>query len=301
MTAPTISACIVCRNEADRLGGCLASVAWADEMVVLDLGSDDGSAELAERHGARVLRRTPVPIVELVRNEVGAAATSTWVLVLDPDERLQPAAADALRALAADERADAVVIPRTNLDLGHAPSHWTQRFEPQLRMYRRTAVRWPEAPNALPSVPADRVRRLADRDDLTILHHRSRTIGEVLDRSIRYAPAQARAMLDAGVDPTAAAMLRALWREVDSKLLEPRAWRDGLPGLLRAGILVGFKFHVWVEAWQQAGGRRTAADDRTVRRLGHALGAVRLTTRLARSTAGHLPRVPSRRRLPRSA
>ena len=59
-----ISVCIVCRNEADKLGPCLESVAWADEVIVMDLESSDASAETAETHGARVVRRAPLPIVE---------------------------------------------------------------------------------------------------------------------------------------------------------------------------------------------------------------------------------------------
>ena len=69
---------------------------------------------------------------------------------------------------------------------------------------------------------------LYDRDDVVIRHERSRNIGEVLDRSIRYAPAQARAMLEDGQVFSAAAMTRALWRETSRKLLVPRAWRDGV-------------------------------------------------------------------------
>ena len=111
-----------------------------DELVVLDLESDDGSAELARRAGARVVAHPAVPIVELVRNDAADAATGDWVLVVDPDERVSPGLAGELRRLAARDDIDAVVLPRMNLDFGHAPSSPLQRYEPQLRMYRRAAV-----------------------------------------------------------------------------------------------------------------------------------------------------------------
>ena len=90
---PRISACIVCRNEADRLQPCLDSIAWVDEIVFMDLASTDDSAELARRAGARIVSREPVPVVEMVRNDIAAAATGEWILVLDPDERVSPALA----------------------------------------------------------------------------------------------------------------------------------------------------------------------------------------------------------------
>ncbi|HEV8299213.1 MAG TPA: glycosyltransferase family 2 protein [Acidimicrobiales bacterium] len=282
ISEPRISACVVCRNEADKLAACLASLAWVDEIVVMDLDSNDGSAELAASFGAIVIRRAAVPIVELVRNDVAEHASGEWILVLDPDERLSAGLEPALRAAAKDDGCDAVIVPRTNFDLGYPPSHWTQRYEPQLRLYRRSAVSWPSTPNTLPEVPESRTRRLPARDDLVILHQRSRNIGEVLDRSIRYAPVQAQSMLDAGEQFTAAKMFKALWREADSKLIEPRAWRDGIPGLFRAGILISFKFHVWVELWQRSGARRTPADDRLSRTLGLPLDALRFTLHVAR-------------------
>lgn len=66
----------------------------------MDLSSTDGSAGVAREHGAHAVVLEPVPIVEMVRNEVAALATGMWILVLDPDERISPAPADELRRVA---------------------------------------------------------------------------------------------------------------------------------------------------------------------------------------------------------
>lgn len=289
MTASApISVCIVCRNEADKLGPCLASVAWADEVVVMDLESTDGSAAVAEAAGARVVTRKPVPIVERVRNEVAGHAAHDWVLVLDPDERIAEGLPAVLRAAAADPSCHAVVIPRTNYDFGFPPSHPLQRYEPQLRMYRRSEVAWPEVPNALPDVPKAHTSRIPDRDDLVIVHERSRSIPEVLDRVVRYAPLQAQSMIDRGETFTARAMLGALGENVYRHLLLGRAWRDGVPGLVRAGVLIAFKFYVWAAFWHLSDVGRTPEDDRTVRRLGAVLTGPRALLGAASRLAGVL-------------
>jgi glycosyltransferase involved in cell wall biosynthesis len=271
-----ISACVVCRNEADRLGPCLDSLAWVDELVLLDLESDDGSAELARRAGARVVSHRPVPIVETVRNVVADAATGAWVLVVDPDERVSPGLAQELRRLAGRDDVDAVVLPRMNLDFGHAPSSPLQRYEPQLRMYRRAAVRWPTFPNALPEVPEARVARVAARDDLTLVHDRNRNIPEAIDRVRRYAPAQAQAMIDAGEVFTARRMATTLAEKLYRHLIVSRALRDGVPGLMRAGLLVAFHFYVWAAFWQLSGAARSPSDDALLRRADRLLGPLRL-------------------------
>lgn len=270
----SISVCMVCRNEADRLPAALASVAWADEVVVLDLESTDGSAELARAAGAAVHTRPPHPIVEPLRDEVAAHSAGEWVLVLDPDERVRPGLAQALRAAALRTDVDAVVVPRTNLDFGWPPSHPGGRYEPQLRMYRRSAVSWPHFPNRLPDVPSERTLRLPSDDELVLEHDRNRSVAETADRLVRYAPAQAQAMLDEGITFTAADMLRVLKRQVEKHLLEARAWEDGVPGMVRAAVLVNHHLYVWIELWRLSGAERTPADDRVVARLGVPLLAV---------------------------
>jgi glycosyltransferase involved in cell wall biosynthesis len=272
--------CIVCRNEADRLGPCLDSVVWADEIIVLDLSSTDGSGALAAARGARVIRREPLPIVELLRNEVAAAAACEWILALDPDERVTPGLARELRRLASRADLDAVVIPRMNVDFGHPPSHPIHRYEPQLRMYRRSRVRWPSTPNRLPVVPGDRLYRIPPADEVVLVHDRSRNVPEVLERSIRYAPAEARAMLERGEVFTARAMLAGLASAVNKQFIQAQPWRDGVPGMLRASVLVAFKFYIWAAFWQLSGARRTTADDRLIWRIGLLLRAVGLVSRV---------------------
>jgi hypothetical protein len=263
----SIAACVVCHNEADRLGDCLASVAWTDEILVMDLESTDDSSEIATRQGARVLHRPRVAIVELVRNELAASARGDWILVLDPDERITEGLAHELRRAAARPDIDAVFIPRMNYDLGYPPSHPIHRYEPQLRMYRRSAVSWPTIPNALPKVPPERLLRLPGRDDLVITHYRSRNIPEILDRWIRYAPAQAQSMIDAGQAFTARGMIRTLWWSFHRQFVRGQGLRDGVPGLIRGAILLGFHFMVWACFWQLSGAQRTTSDDRLLRRL----------------------------------
>lgn len=277
-----MSVCIVCRNEADRLGPCLESVAWADELVVVDLESDDGSGEVARAHGATVIRRERVPVVEAVRNEAAAAATGEWVLALDPDERVSPGLAAALQEARSRTDVDMVVIPFLNYDLGFPATHPMHRYDPKPRFYRRSAVSWPTVPNALPDVAESRVLRLPATDDLVMIHERNRTVAEAIERALRYAPAQAQAMVDAGEVFTARRMAAELARKAHKQFVVGEPWRDGVPGVLRASILVAFHFYVWAAFWQLSGVGRTEEDDRFVRRMGSAVEAARAAARLAR-------------------
>lgn len=273
--AGTIAVCIVCRNEADRLRPCLASVGWADELIVMDLNSDDGSAQVAHEYGARVLQREPLPIVEPLRNELAAATRCSWVLAVDPDERVTPGLARSLQEVAGQPDLDAVIIPRMNYDLGVPPTHPMHRYEPQLRMYRPDRVRWPEVPNELPQVAAERTLRLPLHDDVVLVHDRSRNVPEIVERISRYAPAQAQSMLESGQTFSVRAMFGALVAQAEKEFLHAEPWHDGVSGLLRAGILVAYKFYVWTALWQLSEAKGDAADERWLHRASLFLRAVR--------------------------
>jgi Glycosyl transferase family 2 len=99
---PRLSVCMIVKDERATLARCLQSVkSIADEIVVVDTGSTDGSQAIAREHGARLIQSTWENDFSRARNQSLAAATGAWVLVLDADEYLRPEDGNALRELIA--------------------------------------------------------------------------------------------------------------------------------------------------------------------------------------------------------
>ncbi|MGA9421875.1 MAG: glycosyltransferase family 2 protein [Rhodanobacteraceae bacterium] len=90
-----LSACIIALNEADRIADCLKSLAFCDEIVVIDSGSSDATCELAAAAGARVIERAFNGYREQKDFAVGCARND-WVLCLDADERVTPTLKDSI-------------------------------------------------------------------------------------------------------------------------------------------------------------------------------------------------------------
>lgn len=95
---PPFSGVVVARNEAAKLGECLKSIAFCDQIALIDLQSEDGSAELARSLGAQVHRYAPVPVVEQIRATAFSHAAHDWVVHLDPDERFPAQRLQEIRA-----------------------------------------------------------------------------------------------------------------------------------------------------------------------------------------------------------
>jgi glycosyltransferase involved in cell wall biosynthesis len=113
-----ISAYILAYNEAAKIGDAVSSVVWADEVIVADSYSQDGTADIATSLGARVVQIPFTGFGEL-RNKAIAACSHEWILSLDADERCTPEVKEeVLRILGSEQLSDAYYIPRKNMFMG---------------------------------------------------------------------------------------------------------------------------------------------------------------------------------------
>lgn len=135
---PSVSVVFMVKDEADRLGPSLESVRWADEVLVVDTGSSDGTVALAEAYGARV---ASVPWEGYVasRNRALALATHDWVLALDADERVPEALArEVLDAVSGPGAAAGFRMPRLSHVGGRPIRHGTWWPDRKLRLGLRS-------------------------------------------------------------------------------------------------------------------------------------------------------------------
>ena len=162
-----LSLSMIVRNEEARLADCLASVeGFADEMVVVDTGSTDGTVAIAEAAGARVEHIDWPGDFAPARNTGLTFLSGDWVLVLDADERLRPEVIPALKALMAQP--DVLVINLLRYEIGAAMAPYSSVS----RLFRRhPAIRWSRPYH---SMIDDSVRDLLERES----HWRIAACGE---------------------------------------------------------------------------------------------------------------------------
>jgi glycosyltransferase involved in cell wall biosynthesis len=133
----TISVAIVAMDEEANIGRTLASVRWADEIVLVDSGSKDRTCEIAREHGAHVVAEPWRGYVAQKQYAI-ELCTKDWVLLLDADEEVSPGLAEELRAaIAGPNAASGYKLPRKNLFLGRWIRHGGFYPDPKLRLFRR--------------------------------------------------------------------------------------------------------------------------------------------------------------------
>ena len=133
---------VITYNEAAHIDAALASVAWADEILVVDSGSTDGTADMARARATRVIVRG-WPGYSEQKNFAADQASHDWVLSMDADERVTPQLAAEIRALLTKgPEARGYRIRRVSFYLGEwiRTTDWFPDY--QLRLYDRRAGRW---------------------------------------------------------------------------------------------------------------------------------------------------------------
>ena len=139
MKSLSLCVVIITLNEETNLARTLASVAWADEIVVVDSGSTDRTREVAESFRAKFVVEDWKGFAAQKNSALGKVS-GEWILSLDADEEVEPALGDEIRAVVGTNPSVAGFwIPRKNFFLGRWIRHGGFYPDPKLRLFRRGA------------------------------------------------------------------------------------------------------------------------------------------------------------------
>ncbi len=238
---PQLSVTIVARNEASRIGECIDRVSWADEIIVLDSGSSDGTQEICRARGATVVESSWTGYAAQ-KNTAIEKARHPWVLSLDADELVSDTLREQILAvLRADGPADGFRIPRKNIFFGKWLRHGDHWPDHQIRLFRKGC--------GLFKVKAvhESVEVSGVVNELTepLEHHSYENFHEFFDRQLRYAALAAEELGARGQSPALSDFVfRPLWRFVKGYFFKS-GWRDGCEGFI---VSVGYAYYVFMRA-----------------------------------------------------
>ena len=234
MVQPALSVILITHNEAAHVAGCLASVAFADEWIVVDSGSTDATCELARGLGATVVSTGAFPGFGAQKNRALALATGRWVLSLDADERVTPElAASIRRVVAADGPQAGHEASRLSSFCGQWMRHGDWHPDRVLRLFRRDAARFSDDRVHERLIVAGPIGRLGGE----LLHDSMPTLDSALDKMNRYSSGRALDKVQAGgrggKGGLMAAVSHALWAFLRCYVLK-RGLLDGRLGFVLA-------------------------------------------------------------------
>jgi glycosyltransferase involved in cell wall biosynthesis len=249
----TLSVAIITLNEEANLPRTLASIAWADEIVIVDSGSTDTTRAIGQSHGARVVTE-PWRGFAAQKNFALSLCTSDWVLSLDADESVSPElAASIQKTIASSPLHTGYALPRRNLFLGRWIRHGGYYPDTKLRLFPRGQANFQETPVHETATFAGNIQTL----DGDLLHDAYPTLTSYLNHMQRYSTLGARIAVARGRTG------RGLVSFLDGVLLNPlvtflynyilrAGFLDGREGLLLHLYHSAYVSWKYAKAWESS-------------------------------------------------
>lgn len=246
MQRQRLSVVVISHNAAELLPDCLASVAWADEIIVLDAGSSDGTPDIARQHGARVFTAADWPGYGVQRQRAQQYASGDYIFMIDTDERVTPELRQSIEAVLAQPGDNTVYrCPRRNLFLGRFMRHSGWYPDEVIRLYPR---RYRYNDNAVhESLDYGVARVVSLPGDLK--HLTCRDFFAFQQKQFSYAESWAKARFQQGKRCSFAAIVsHTLGAFVKTWLLRG-GFLDGKRGLLLAIVNAQYTFNKYTGLW----------------------------------------------------
>jgi (heptosyl)LPS beta-1,4-glucosyltransferase len=234
---------ILAKNEARHIGECIATLGFADRVVVSDSYSDDGTVEIARSAGAVVHQRVFDNFAGQ-RNAAMAAVDADWIFFVDADERITPELAAEVRQVLGGRAEVGWWVPRHNFIAGHQVRHGGFFPDYQLRLLRRDRARYD------PERPVHEVVLLDGTSgylQAPMIHYNYASWPQFHAKQRRYAQFEGRILVERGVKPWPHKFIRQPLREFWRRYVTLQGYRDGWVGL-KLALLLGF-YYGFVPHW----------------------------------------------------
>lgn len=236
-----LSAVVIIQNEEKNLESCLSSLAFADEIVVLDSGSTDRSLEIAGRYTKKVYRRAFDDFASQ-KNYAADQASGDWLLSVDADERVTVALAQTVKHAAASGGCAAYAIPRQTRLFGRVFRFSGLQKDRPVRLFQKNRARFRNAVHECLEVDG-RTGLLKER----LEHESFQTFSEYWRRLQQYTALEA-------LRPVSKARMRDFWLRPPARFfrlyIAEQGFRDGREGFYYAILSAYYEFVRWAKIWE---------------------------------------------------
>lgn len=244
-----ISAIVINKNGEKKLAGCLESLKFCDEVIMVDGGSTDNSIELAKKAGTKIIKAGGIGFAAS-RNVGGDIARSEWLLYVDVDEKVTPELKEAITErinASTHQRINSFRIYRKNIILGKWLRHGGWWPDPVYRLIKKSALsEWRGELHEYPVVGGE-----VGLIEEPIIHYSKDSVSEMVQNSRLFAPIEAKLKFKAGHPPVKIYhFILAMWKEFWQRGIVKSGWLDGYVGIVEVFYQMFHQVLVYSTLWE---------------------------------------------------
>lgn len=246
----SISVVVNTYNEERNITRCLKSIdPYVDEIVVVDMHSQDQTVSLAQKFTDKIWQHEYVGYVEPARNFAINKASGDWIFLIDADEVLPNTLGEQLRRLAADSRYAFYRLPRQNFIFGQKLTHSGWWPDYQIRFFKYGAVTWNDEIHSIPLTQGKGMDLAADKKN-ALIHYHYDSISQFIERMNRYTTQEARQLVKDGYVFTWKNILTKPVSEFLTRFFAWEGYKDGFHGLVLSSLQAISFLIVELKVWE---------------------------------------------------
>ena len=252
---PRLSVVVTVCNEAPLLKDCLESVKWADDIIIVDMYSTDGSEQIYRRYTDRVSYHSREIVADLSHNFGFAQARGDWLLKLDPDERVSSSLAHQIQDIMTHEtNYVAFRLPFKNFIFGKwiQYSGWQGSHQVGLiRLFRREKVTWQPVVHSTPIMdgPVGSIR-YDEKLDNAVYHLNYADLTQFLEKFNRYTTAEAQRLNHLKRPFHWLKLFYQPSREFWKRYFRSQGYLDGMHGLILSLLQTFYIMVSYMKLWE---------------------------------------------------
>lgn len=246
---PKITAIIHTLNEEKNIKNCLESVKWCDEIIVIDMYSQDKTVEVAKLYTDRIFFHKKMDYVEPARNFGLTKATNDWILSLDADERISEELKNKLIEIAKDGKYDVIYIPMKNIIFSKWIKHtqWWPDYHP--RFFRKGFMKYTNNIHDSEKTSGRRLYLEAVPEN-AMMHYNYQNVSHFLQKLDRYTTIEAKILQNKKIKFSITKLLDKSIKEFIWRYILGKGFLDGIHGFILSCLMSFYWFIVYIKLWE---------------------------------------------------
>jgi glycosyltransferase involved in cell wall biosynthesis len=280
MERPRISAVTLVRNEEANLAYCLKTLQWCDEIVVVDMESEDRTVEIAKQYTKHILSHEKVLSFDIGRVCGIEKASGEWILIIDADEMIPYPLARQLRDIAMKNEVDIVEVPFKHYLLGDCVRYTGWGYTPMPRFFRKGKIQFTPTIHAYMHKADDAVIvQLPCKEEACIEHFNYRDSSHFIEKLNKYTSIEAQHLFDRKERFSYRKLLVAAFREFRERYFRAKGYKEGVRGFSLAFMMFVYRALSYIKLWEKYEFREDPVSARYERIRQHVLEQWRVESR----------------------